>query len=133
MNVVAIFGIGAYYGKDMTSVFLKKKVACVGWEEEDSPTLHRIMTHIKMGDIIYIKKYPASEGLTIKAIGMVADDKVTQIEDVGEACLKMKWVWEGDEYIGRIDDRYNVRLNTLYEEYNPTIQKKIIDLLTTSL
>jgi len=130
---MAIFGIGAYYDEDVTSIFLEKEVACVGWEEENSPTLHRIMAHIKMGDIIYIKKYPPNEGLTIKAIGIVADDKVTFIRDVGEACLKVKWIWKGNELLGNIDDKYNVRQNTLYEEYNLTIQKKIVDLLTTSI
>lgn len=130
---MAIYGIGAYYDEDMTSVFLKKEVACVGWEEDDAPTLHKIMSHIKIGDIVYIKKYPPNEGLTIKAIGIVADDKVTFIKDVGEACLKVKWIWKGNELIGNIDDKYNVRQNTLYEEYNPTIQKKIVDLLTASM
>jgi len=130
---MAIFGIGAYYGEDVTNVFLKKKVACVGWEEENAPTLHRIMAHIKIGDIIYIKKYPPNEGLTIKAIGIVVDDKLTRISKVGEACIKVKWVWKGDEYIGKIDDKYVVRTGTLYEEYHPDIQKKIINLLTANM
>lgn len=131
---MAIFGIGAWYsGDDMTSIFLEKEVACVGWGEEYAPTLHRIMAHIKIGDIIYIKKYPPSEGLTIKAIGIVADDKVTQIPDVGEACVKVKWAWKGDEYIGKIDDKYIVHTGTLYEEYNPDVQKKIIDLLIANI
>lgn len=130
---MAIFGIGAYYGKDMTNVFLKKKVACIGWNKDDAPTLHKIMAHIKMGDIIYIKKYPPNEGLTIKAIGIVADDKVTQIPNAGEACIKVKWVWKGEEYIGKIDDKYIVHTGSLYEEYNPDVQKKIIDLLTANI
>lgn len=131
---MTIFGIGAYFSEDVTNVFLKKKVACVGWNEHDAPALHKIMAHIKVGDIIYIKKYPPNEGLTIKAIGIVADDKVTRIQDVGEACVKVKWVWKGpDEFVGKIDDKYIVHTGTLYEEYNPNVQEKIIDLLTARL
>ena len=134
--MMAIFGIGAWYsGEDMTDTFLKKGVACVGWEEQETPTLHRIMAHIKIGDIIYIKIYPANKGLSIKAIGIVTDDKVTRISKVGEACIKVKWVWKDDdgEYIGKISDKYVVRTGTLYEEYNPDVQKKIIDLLTENI
>ena len=131
---MAIFGIGAWYsGDDKTNDFLEKGVACVGWKEEETPTLHRIMAHIKIGDIIYIKIYPANKGLSIKAIGIVTDDKVSRIEDSGEACLEVRWIWKGDEYIGRIDDKYVVRTGTLYEEYNPDVQKKIIDLLTSTI
>ena len=130
---MAIYGIGAYYGKDMTSVFLKKKVACVGWDEDDAPTLHKIMSHIKIGDIIYIKKYPPNKGLTIKAIGLVADDSVSQIDDAGQACIKVKWLWKGEEFFGLIDDKYIVHTCTFYEEYNPKVQKRIIELLTNRI
>jgi hypothetical protein len=133
VNNLAIYGIGAYYEEDVTDLFLKKKVACVGWDKKDAPALHKIMSHIKTGDIIYIKKYPANEGLTIKAIGTVAEDKLIQVRGLGQACLKMKWVWVGEDYLGLIDDKYVVRLCTLYEEYNPMVQKKIIELMPSSL
>lgn len=114
MIQLAIFGIGALYGtEDMTDIFLNQEVACVGWEEEESLSLHNIIKHIKVGDIIYIKTYPPNMGLTIKAIGLVVDDTVSRIDHVGEACLRVKWVWKGEEFMGKIEDRYNVRLNTL--------------------
>lgn len=130
---MTIYGIGAYYHEDMTEVFLKKKVACIGWDKQDAPALHKIMSHIKTGDIIYIKKYPPNEGLTIKAIGLVTEDQLIQVNGAGQACLKMKWVWKGEEYLGLIDDKYVVHLCTLYEEYNPMVQKKIIELMPSYL
>jgi hypothetical protein len=42
-------------------------------------------------------------------------------------------VWKGEEYIGKIDDKYIVHTGSLYEEYNPDVQKKIIDLLTANI
>ncbi len=128
---MAIFGLGAYYDKDVTSKFLLNNVACIGWSYEDAPSLHKVMRHIKVGDIIYIKSYPLAQGLEIKAIGIVLDDNVFPLKDVGEACLKVKWIWEGSEVIGKIDDKYYVKRLTIYEEFNPDVQKKVVDLLTS--
>jgi hypothetical protein len=130
---LAIFGIGAWYGEDVTNTFLKKQVACIGWDEQDAPSLHRMIAHIKIGDIIYIKTHPADRGLTIKAIGIAIDDKVTEIKDAGAACLRAKWVWTGSEHLGSIQDKYNVRNNTLYEEYNRKVQERVLELLLSRL
>ena len=115
----------------MTESFLSNEAACVGWSYRDAPSLHRLMNHIKVGDIIYIKSYPLAQGLEIKAIGIVLDDNVFSVKGVGEACLKVKWIWEGSEVIGKIDDKYYVRRITIYEEFNPDVQKKVVDLLTS--
>ena len=117
----------------MTDTFLKKQVACIGWDEQDAPSLHRMIAHIKIGDIIYIKTHPADRGLTIKAIGIVIEDKITEIKNVGAACLRVKWVWTGFEHLGSIQDKYNVRNNTLYEEYNRKVQKRVLELLLSRL
>jgi len=55
------------------------------------------------------------------------------IRDVGRACLGVRWIWSGEEYMGFIQDKYNVRNTTLYEEYNPGIQNRVIELLTSAL
>lgn len=127
---MAIYGIGAYYDRDdMTKEFLSKEAACIGWNKTDAPPLHKMMKHIKTGDILYIKSHPPTEGLIIKAIGVVIDDEIFCTEDIDEACLKVKWIWKGEKNLGKIDDKNNVRNNTLYEELNPDIQKFVIDLL----
>lgn len=128
---MAIFGLGAWYGEDVTDAFIANGVACVGWSNRDAPALHKIMAHIKVGDVIYIKTHPPSEGLTIKAIGIVTDDKVISMKGVGRACLKVRWIWSGEEYVGFIEDKYNVRNITLYEEYNPEVQNRVIELLVS--
>jgi hypothetical protein len=131
---MAIFGIGAWHGtrkKDVTDIFLSKKVACVGWSKRDASALHGVMAHIKVGDIIYIKTQQPDQGLIIKAVGIVVDDEVVPMKDVGESCRRVKWIWKGKERVGKIHDKYNVRNITLYEEYNPRVQKKVIELLTS--
>jgi hypothetical protein len=125
---LAIYGLGAFYKEDVTNDFVSNELACVGWEIADAPALHNIMAHIKVGDIIYIKSRPPDLGLIIKAVGIVTDDKVIST-DLGDACLRVKWVWTGNEELGKIQDKYNVRRNTLYEEHNPAVQRKAVDLL----
>ncbi len=132
---MAVFGLGAFYDSttDMSDDFLSNGVACVGWARNDAPPLHRIMSHIKMGDIIYIKAHPPTQGLIIKGVGIVTDDEVFSDPDLGQACLRVRWVWRGNELVGRIRDRYPVRNITLYEEFNPEIIRRVIELLVLRL
>ena len=132
---MAVFGLGAFYDSttDMSDDFLSNGVACVGWARNDAPPLHRIMSHIKMGDIIYIKAHPPTRGLIIKGVGIVTDDEVFSDPDLGQACLRVRWVWRGNELVGRIGDGYPVRNITLYEEFNPEIIRRVIELLVLRL
>ena len=124
---MAIFGLGAYHQEDVTSEFVSNEIACVGWDRTEAPALHKMLAHVKVGDIIYIKSYPADRGLSIKAVGIVIDDRVNST-DLG-ACLRVNWIWVGNRELGKIQDKYNVRRNTLYEEYNPEVQREVIGLL----
>lgn len=112
----------------MSSDFLSKGVACVGWDPTDAPSLHRILKQITVGDLIYIKSHPPDAGLRIKAVGIVVDAEVKNVKNLGMG-VQVKWIWRGDEFIGKIDDKYNVRNITLYEEFNPDVQKRVIRLI----
>lgn len=139
MNHLAIFGIGATYNdskKDVTEKFLKNGLVCIGHPEKSSedpedcsPSLHGLLRHIKAGDIVYIKSFN-DKGLYIKAIGIFrVFEELSKDEELG-TCLHVKWLWIGP-IVGpmKISDKYNVRWNALYEEYNPEVQKKIISLI----
>ena len=126
---MAIYGIGAFYENDVSNKFLSKGVACVGWDSDDAPSLHRILKQINVGDLIYIKSHPPDLGLTIKAVGIVVDDEVKPVKGLGTG-VGVKWIWRGSKFIGKMDDKYTpVRNITLYEEFNPDVQKKVIELL----
>ena len=64
----------------------------------------------------------------MKGVGIVIDNTLQQIENLGTG-VSMRWVWSGYENIGKIDDKYNVRNNTLYEEFNKTVQNYILNLM----
>ena len=133
---MAIYGIGAYYGSnigDVSPEFISKGYACVGWKKDDAETIHKLIHRIEDGDIIYIKSYPQGLGLYIKAVGIVIDNDVKKITHLGEACVRVKWIWTGKEKIGKIEDGYNVRANTLYEEIYPKIRQRVLKLLLSKL
>jgi hypothetical protein len=128
---MAIFGFGATYGDDgdVSGDFILRGVACIGYTPREAPSLHTLLRHIKVGDVVYLKGYPVNQGLIIKAVGVVVEDKVKKREDLGWG-VSVRWVWtRGDRRLGQIKDKYNVHSFTLYEEYNPEIQKEVLHLL----
>lgn len=131
---MAIYGIGAYYEgtTDVSEDFIEKELACIGWSESDAPSLYQVLKYIKVGDIVYIKSAPIGLGLKVKGVGIVIDNKFIEDDDLGTG-VKVKWLWTGNESLGEISDKYNVRNNTLYEEFNKTIQLKILSLIINKL
>jgi hypothetical protein len=126
---MAIFGIGANYGgDDVSNEFINNTVACVGWDITDAPALHEILRFLKLGDIIYIKSAPIGQGIRVKGIGIVQDNTLKPIPNLGTG-VSVNWIWTGHENLGTIDDKYNVRNNTLYEEFNREVQERVLKLL----
>lgn len=127
--------MGTCYGgyDDQTSVFIKNKVAAIGWSEDDAIDLYAMLGKVEIGDIIYLKStYPKKNSgriLRIKAIGKVVnpnkkfDEKsaigVDYIENFTPVDLVLK------DYKGK----NNVYGSTFYQEYNPLIIEKILNLI----
>ncbi len=128
---MAIFGIGAYYDYDVTDDFLKHGYACVGWKVKEAPPAHSILRHLRTGDIIFIKTYTPKDGLTIKAVGIVKEGKVSDINSFG-SCVPVQWVWQGDEKVGLLNDKWPVRTVAIFEEHHPEVQNRVISLLLNS-
>jgi len=126
---MSIYGIGARYeNDDVSDEFINNQVACIGWGINDAPSLFSILRTFKIGDIIYIKSSPIGQGLRVKAVGIIQNNQIMDIPDLGTS-VQVRWIWRGHENLGNIDDRYNVRNNTLYEEFNPDVQQRILELL----
>ena len=54
---MAIFGIGAFFEKDVSQAFIKKNLVGIGHSVEGAPELHQFMRTLKVGDIVYIKSF----------------------------------------------------------------------------
>ena len=129
---MAIYGIGANYNNvDVSQDFIKKGIACVGWDITDTPELHKILQSIKIGDIFYIKSHSPSNGLYIKAVGIVTDNTLKkEVEGIG---VSVRWIWDGWHHYGKVQDKYNVRSITIYEEYNKDIQDLILSFIFSKM
>jgi hypothetical protein len=134
---MAVYGIGAMYGgaDDQTDNFIRMGVACIGWQPQDAPAAHAQMASIKMGDVIFIKSYAPNAGLHIKAVGIVTDATFRKITDALGWGVGVRWIGvpEGRIAVGPVEDHSDyLRRGTLYEEFNPSIIKRVLDTLVPS-
>ena len=128
---MAIFGIGAYYDDmgDVSGDFIRKNLIGVGWQQNDAPELHEILKSLKVGDIVYIKAAFAGANITVKAIGLIKDNVIRSSDDTGglvSVGRNVKWVSKKRFSINRPKEKNNVRSNTVYEEFHPLVQKRIL-------
>ena len=132
---MAIYAFGASYegSKDVSSDFIKYGVACVGWTKNEAPTLYAVLRHIRIGDIVYLKAHPPNVGLKIKAVGIVVNDEVTEPKPGLGWGVPVEWIWQGNESLGKIKDKYPIRNITLYEEHNSEVQTKVLNLLLAKI
>ena len=123
---MAIYGFGAYYGYDVSKDFLKNDVVGTGWSQNDAPEIHEFIKTLKVGDIVYIKSFsPASSNLFIKGIGIICDYSIVSNGIV--ACGRnVVWKDKITFSIPKPVEKNNVRLNTMYEEFNQIVQKEIL-------
>jgi len=127
---MAIYAIGAYYDKDVSKSFISEDIAGSGWSKADAPELHQFIKSLKVGDIIYIKSVsPNSKDIHVKAIGVIIDDEFITSSKIVSAGRNIKWVVIEKFKIPKPKEKNNVRLNTLYEEFHPDVQKEILNKL----
>jgi hypothetical protein len=129
---MAIFAIGAYYDGDVSDDFISNNIAGPGWSKTDAPELHQFINSLKVGDIVYIKSAsPSSKDIIVKAIGVVADDVLVTSSSVVSAGRNIKWIITDGFRIPKPKEKNNVRMNTMYEEFHPEVQKAILNKLFT--
>jgi len=70
---MAIFGVGAFYNRDVSQDFIQANLVGVGWSLNDAPELHQFMRSLKVGDVAYVKASPPrSPDICVKAIGIIS-------------------------------------------------------------
>ena len=136
-----IYGIGSTYdGVDKFDEFIRHNVVCIGWDRDDAPAIYQLFAKIAVGDIVFIKSFPPSQGLYIKAVGIVTTPDVIPFDPrLNQPNLgygrNIAWVWtiepnESPIRIGRLDDHYDyMRGGTLYEELGPEVQQRVIEIV----
>lgn len=130
---MAVWGIGSYYkgtlNPDKTDDFIKENCAFIGWDYDNAPSLHYMLSTVKLGDIVYIKSFiPKSKTLHIKAVGIVNDVNKNISRELGTG-IGVKWKDDFESMKIEITEKVfknNVYNNTLFEEYDAEIINKLI-------
>lgn len=127
---MAIYGIGAYYDRDVSDEFIRHNVVGAGWSHDDAPEIHRFLKSLKVGDIVYLKSYPPGGGsIHVKAVGLIADDTelgAAESNDLVSMGRRVHWISTERFEVPRPAEKNNVRSNTVYEEFHPAVQAEII-------
>lgn len=133
---MAVWGIGSYYkgtiNPDKTDDFIKESRAFIGWDCCNAPSLHYMLSTVKLGDIVYIKSFiPKSKTLHIKAVGIVNDVNKNISNELGTG-VGVKWKDGFEPVTIEITEKAfknNVYNNTLFEEYDAEIINKLVSEL----
>ena len=128
---MAIFGIGAFFEKDVSQAFIKKNLVGIGHSVEGAPELHQFMRTLKVGDIVYIKSFsPRSRHILVKEIGVIIDDKAVIEKNIVSCGRHVRWVSTEKFSIPKpTNEKNNVRNNSMYEEFHPEVQDRILKRL----
>lgn len=124
-----IYGIGADQEGDVSGDFIRDRAVYIGWDQTDAPDLYQFLCSLKCGDVIFIKSTPIGRGwLDVKAVGLIANSEILRggSYPIGR---RVAWVSTQMERIELPAGKNNVRLNTLYEEFDPQVQTRIIQLI----
>lgn len=134
---MAIYGFGAMFGgdTDVSHEFLQQGMACIGWSEQDAPPLFDLLRNVGTGDLVFIKSFNPQVGLTIKAVGVVTDRTIRKYSVLGHMRdgIAVRWVWQGTDHVGKVDDRYPVRSVTMFQEHTPSVQTHVIKRLLSAV
>ena len=123
---MAIYGVGAYYDRDVSQNFIKQNLVGVGWNSVDAPELQDYFKSLKVGDIVYIKSAFGANDIIVKAIGIIIDNKIIVSNGLVETGRNVKWINTSKFVIPRPKEKNNVRMNTVYEEFHPKVLSEII-------
>lgn len=123
---MAVYGVGAYYNRDVSASFINQNLVGVGWSSVDAPELQEYFRSLKAGDIVYIKAAFGGNDITVKAIGIVTDNNIIVRNGLVETGRNVKWLSTERFKITKPKEKNNVRSNTVYEEFHPDVLHEII-------
>lgn len=134
---MAIYGFGAAFGgsEDMTARFIEAGGAFVGYDRNEAPVAHAMLRMIEAGDIVFLKSVPPSIGLIVKAVGVVLQAAPFDDRELGWG-VQVRWIATAKEAgaeilrLGKMGDKADfTRGGTLYREYSPMVNGRILSLL----
>lgn len=143
---MAIFGAGSNWdGEEIKDDFFANENYVIGWDRDDAQDLYSIISSVKTGDIIYLKaNRPGSLDIRVKGIGIVKSLLLSELFEKRENlsvtrrdfALPVEWIHQEEFIISippEIGKLTNVRAATLYEEFLPYVQDRIIEKIVAKI
>lgn len=135
-----VYGIGANLGgsMDVSTDFISKNIAYLGYKKEDAPVFYEIIKEIKLGDVVYIKSLPIGKNnLHIKDVGIVTrelSDTLQYIDgDTKNDTIGLKWLnLKMNLDIEKCDKKYTARSTSIYREYSPFVINAIMSRILSA-
>lgn len=129
---MAIYAVGFTYqnpngAHDRSSDFLTNGIVCIGWDITDAPDLHNLMKTFQTGDIVYLKKWDiGSSSVFVRAIGFIKDEEIKSPSNLDTIGRNVVWKFTDPKgFTIKPDGKNNVRTNSIYQEFDPIVQKAI--------
>jgi hypothetical protein len=133
-----VYGLSCYHGNEKGDVFdqfIDKEIITVGWEKGDAVGFHSMIRELPIGAIVFLKSFNMDVGLHVKAVGVIKNTYYVKDDDLGFGRY-VKWFWSYKDYdnwlvkFGLLNDKMDiVRTQTIYDEKNPFVCNKIIELM----
>jgi hypothetical protein len=128
---MAIYGIGTKIShRQVIDQFFQLNIAGTGWHVDDAADIHELFRSLQVGDIVFLKSCSYSSDITIKGVGIVADNMILQSYHYGliEIGRNIRWLSQNEFRISRpTNTKNNVRGNTIYQEFHPDVVAEIMN------
>lgn len=130
---MAIYGVGTRINnRQVRDQLVNRGLIGTGWSRGDAADLHEVFRSIQTGDIVFLKSCSFASDIRIYAIGLVTDNQIlTSYHDpLIEIGRRVRWYSLRHFRLARpADTKFNVRGNTIYQEFHPVITSQIISEL----
>lgn len=131
---MTIYAIGAYFAEgDISKTFIENNMVGLGWGLADAPDLHQLITTFKVGDIVYIKAVSPGKPIVIRGIGLVKDSEIISNNETISIGRNILWLSDEEFTITKPTEKNNVRLNSIYEEFSPSVQSEILKRISLAM
>lgn len=124
---MAIYGITAGRHELLLKELFQKSNLCACYKNMESPLEPFVLRQFGAEDVIFIKTFSPQSGLKVKAVGIVLPGIIPKSDFCDR--IPVQWLWKGNKVIDDLDDNCPDRNESIYEEFNPWVQREIMDLL----
>ncbi len=121
-----IFGVEVRADNVAMRAFIPACAACVGRRESDHAPAPVVLCQLHTGDVVFAC-VAGGHGTVIRAVGVV--NYGSRRDDALGAGPWVRWAWQGAQPVEPSHDEHRLLGAALFEERDPRVQGRVIELL----